>query len=380
MPRLKPPPGHVTATEAAKRLGVSDAMLYRYVKEGKLHRVGPEKRVHRFYSIAEIDALLATERYFYTPGQWRYNPSSTFEIASEADMQAIYEISCTLFKEPPSVETRLTWLRKEPETFHVLRNRGNVVGFASLLPMNPGTLQDFIHDKIDSADITFDDIERFEPGKPLHLYVMAIAIDQRKPAKERGEYGARLMAGLFHFLLDLAQRGIEIEDITARTQYRDGLRLLRKLGIPQIHSPIPGKKLFYLRVPDSGADIFEEYTELLNRWKATHTTQRATIAVAPPTQPVVHTPPTPKARTPREASAGGGTIPDGYVPLSDFYHGIAQSTAKRNTKDIVTVGDYRDASGHVVNKLLSPQQQRQYWELMHWRPGFESCDRCPHEQ
>jgi hypothetical protein len=47
-------------------------------------------------------------------------------------------------------------------------------------------------------------------------------------------YGARLVRGLFAFVLELPRRGVEIKSITAITYKADGIRLLRKMGIPPV--------------------------------------------------------------------------------------------------------------------------------------------------
>ena len=111
--------------------------------------------------------------------------------------------------------------------------------------------------------ITPDDVERFEPGPVLHLYVIAIAIDPvfRQAAKK--SYGSQILFHLRTFFLSLADRGVEIDTITARSYKPDGLHLLRKMGIPQLRSPIPGKQLFAVNVAESGNPLFVLYTDRL---------------------------------------------------------------------------------------------------------------------
>jgi hypothetical protein len=329
MPRLQPPPGCTTARDAADRLGVSEALLSRYVKQGKLKRYGPEARQHKFYKISEIEALITAERYVYMAGQWKLHPTTTFERATEQDMPAIVEISRLIFGDGAApVATRLTWLRKNPETFFTLRcASGAIVGYASLLPMRRATIDRFIRDEIDAEDITAEEIERFEPGRLTHLYIMAIGIDPRLSTREKHEYGAALVRNLFAFFFDLAGRGVEIETLTARSHKPDGLRLLRKLGIPQLRSPVPGKSLFVVRVPDSGFPLFERYTELLREWQQSHQ-ERARRPVA--VSPLSHTPQRVQAptapRVPRQDTVTD--LPSGTLTMQEFAAelGIARRT------------------------------------------------------
>src|SRR5258708_17732731 len=101
MPRLEPAPGYVTAKEAQALLNVSDATIYRYVTEGKLKRYGPPERKHKFYKITEIEAIKAARNVFkvaYRRGDWATNPTSTFEIGREKDMQAMARIGISTFR------------------------------------------------------------------------------------------------------------------------------------------------------------------------------------------------------------------------------------------------------------------------------------------
>jgi Acetyltransferase (GNAT) family len=272
MPRLQPPPGCTTARDAANRLGVSEALLSRYVKQGKLKRYGPENRQHKFYKISEVEALLATERYVYMPGAWRNHPNSTFEPATDKDMPTIVDIDTRTFDEPAATaDVQLSWLHKNPDTFYVLRNDAStIVGYASLIPLKRDVIDRFIRDELDSSEITSDDILSYVSGEKYHVYIMAIAVDPFLSNEQKHSYGARLVTGLFAFLLNLAEQGIEIETITARSYKPDGLRLLRKMGFPQLRPLTPGKALFAVKVAESGFPWFMQYSDRLAEWKLAH--------------------------------------------------------------------------------------------------------------
>jgi hypothetical protein len=221
-------------------------------------------------------AQLEAERVYmrqYKPGQWRKNASSTFERATEADMPAIIEIDRRIFGAPAAeLERSLQWLRKNPDTFYVLRNESGVItGYGSLLPLEREVIDLFVRDQIDGESITPDKIPEYTPGGgPYDLYAMSIGIDPAYGTKEKHEYGARLVAGLFAFLLNLAERGIEVATITARSYKPDGMRLLRKMGFPQLRSLVPHKNLFAVNIAESGFPLFVRYNELLAEWKQEH--------------------------------------------------------------------------------------------------------------
>ena len=276
MPRLQPPEGFVTAKEATKLIGVSDSMLSRYVKEGKINRHGPRDRKQKFYSRTELEAFIIARQVTetaYRKGRWRLNASSTFRKATLQDLDAIINMSERAYPAAglPLRETWAGWIRKNPESFHVLCNQQSViVAYATILVMRPATISLFIQDKLPVDEIGPDKLELFHPGEPLHIYIMSLVVDPQYPAREKHEYGARLISSLFSFFLDLAQRGIEVETITARSHTADGMRLMRKLGFPQIKSPVPGKHLFIVKVEESGLHILEKYSELLAEWRTKH--------------------------------------------------------------------------------------------------------------
>ncbi len=164
-------------------------------------------------------------------------------------------------------------MAKNPQVFFVLRNSANkVVGFAALLPMKKETMDRFVTGEIGMADIPSDDVELFEAGKPLHVYIVALCIDPAYKATTKEEYGAMMVRGLFAHLLEIAQRGVEIETITARNEKDkpDGKRLLQKLGMPQLRSPVPDMSLFSVNVADSGYPLLMKYSDTLAAWKQEH--------------------------------------------------------------------------------------------------------------
>ncbi len=382
--RHSPPPGYITSTEAVKKLG---KMLYKHVDAGRVRKITPEGYTHGFYHAGDVEAVLATEQAFspqYVPGTWKNHPSFTFERAVASDMPAIVEISSHIFDDHGPVtpaEIRLTWLRKNPETFFVLRNQeGVTVGYASLLPLKRATLERFIHDEIQTEDITPEDIETFEPGKPLHLYFMSMGIEPSY-TREKHEYGAALVRGLFTFFLDLASRGIELETITARSHKPDGLRLLRKMGIPQLHSPVPGKNLFAVRVAESGFPLFERYSEILAEYRQSHQEAQET-----PVSPQPHTPHKPatlqKTPGPRQSHEASADLPADLVAFTPFYeqHGISETSARRHIgKEYEIVKGEWNIGGYLIKQALDQQGQHAFYEYWHTHQRFTPCPDCPHQ-
>jgi len=273
MPRQTPPEGFTTAGKAAEMLNVSDGMLSKYVADNKLRRYGSSTRKHKWYKLSEIYALIEARTIIeapYTAGQWRSNPTTTFEPATAEDLPTIVDIDRRIFteEEPVELEQYARWYRKNTESFFVLRDPQRVIkAYVCLLPVQRQSLDRYIKDEIGLDDLTEDVIDLWEPGKPLNIYVMAMGVDPVCSMTEKHEYGARMVHGIFSLFLNWAERGVEIESITARSYKPDGIKLMRKMGIPQLRSLTPGKNLFVVKVSESGFPLFVRYSDLLERWK-----------------------------------------------------------------------------------------------------------------
>jgi hypothetical protein len=273
MPRLQPAPGYITATEVKRLLDIGDAMLAQYVKRGLLHRYGPEGRKHLFYKLAEVEAVLASRHIF---GEYQEALPATFGPATLEDIPEIVDIDERTFNvgqaKDRTREAYLQWLtpvyrgwfQKNPEAFAVLRDTsGKVIGYMCLLPIRREVIDRFVRDEIDMDSISPDDVEQFEPGRVLHVYVIALAIDPVYRQAAKKSYGSQMLLHLRTIFHALADRGVEIATITARSYKPDGLHLLRKMGIPQLRSPVPGKQLFAVNVAESGNPLFVLYTDRL---------------------------------------------------------------------------------------------------------------------
>src|SRR6266487_1832915 len=99
MPRPQPPKGYITAGEAAKRLKVNDAMLSRYVKQGRLKRYGPEERMHKYYKASEVQAIIDADRAFFEAGAKPKHLTSFFGQATADDLPIIVDIDKRTFQE-----------------------------------------------------------------------------------------------------------------------------------------------------------------------------------------------------------------------------------------------------------------------------------------
>lgn len=262
MPRMQPPPGWIKGSEVTARLHISDSLLSRYVSEGKIRRYVPHGRTYGFYNEDDVKILEDVSTAF--PGVKQQKHRSFFSIARRSDVPVIAKIDHDAIHPEDDVyndEVLLRWQQRNPETLFTLRDiDGAVVGFVCILPLTRSALDRVIHGKTSLTDLTEKDILLFATGATIHLYVVAIAVDPKFPIKIRHEYGAALLSGFFSFMLSLAERGVIIETVTARSHTQDGIKLMRRLGLPWLISPVPGMELFSVRVAESGMPFLRKYS------------------------------------------------------------------------------------------------------------------------
>ena len=70
-------------------------------------------------------------------------------------------------------------------------------------------------------------------------------------------------SGFFSFMLALADRGVIVETATARSHTQDGIKLMRRLGLPWLISTVPGVELFSVVVAESGLPFLRKYSAKL---------------------------------------------------------------------------------------------------------------------
>jgi ribosomal protein S18 acetylase RimI-like enzyme len=282
--RGKPPEGYYTASTARRKLGnISDGMLRSLIQRGLIQRDVPPGRKQGFYKRETVDKLAKEIQASWHGGT--LGTGTKFRQATLDDLDAIADIDERTFNaseddpEPRQAylqrcrETYSRWMQRNSQATFVLTNAANkVVGFISLLPLKKSTLDDLVHDRIQWTEIPNEDIELFEPQKPLHIYVIALCVDPSYKGTLKEKYGAWLISRLFNLFFTLAKQGIEIETITARNALNkpDGKRLLQGLGIPQLRSPTPSMHLFSVRVAEAGNPLLSKYYDTLMEWKKKH--------------------------------------------------------------------------------------------------------------
>src|SRR6266568_8597551 len=255
MPRKAPPPGYYTATQAIQHLNISEGMLYKYVRAGKLHSYKPSTRKQGFYLASEVDALAEAERAFFEATNDETDTDGVFTMATPEDMESVSELAKRLLSSQITADRRREWMTREPRGHYVVRRKdGTVVAYFYLQPLKHDKLVAYMRKEIRGWDITAEDIEPFAPGKPVEVMLGGIGSLDEDPG-----YVSVLLRGIREDLKRLGQEGVTMSHLYAYSDRPKGIAMCVHLGMYQWEPPIGKRATFVLDVEKSNTFILQPY-------------------------------------------------------------------------------------------------------------------------
>lgn len=263
MPRMKPPKGYYTLTEAKSKLNLSSAMIRKHVEKNRIHYFLPEGREHGFYLKDDVDRLAKELETFL---DIRETAPSIFGRATREDIPKCVEVSnVTLRPTSIPIETRIKWFEKNPNTFFVLKKEDDVIGYICMLPLKSLKAVEGLLDNT-TLNMTPEDIAEPDTSKPIYLYILTMVVKAGFSHLEKRTYGAHLISGLMEAITEFGQDGIDIKMIAARSETPDGIRLMRKMGFTEL-PPSGRKRKFVIDVEHSGIPAIMQYKQALQEAK-----------------------------------------------------------------------------------------------------------------
>jgi len=277
MPRRQPPKGYYRATEAEKLLGVSIAMVRVYVQKGDIAYFVPEGMKQGYYRKSDVDRLASKLNASFDLREDDKEKTKLMAV-SEREIEEVTAIGKSLFVSsednndfPVYSDWRKKIHSKNPESMYVLKHGTQIVGYASVLPFKQDTdkIEQLLRARlIKEVDITPDDIEVYEKGRFVTLYIGAIGIRQDINKKTRTLYATSLVIGLIRKIVELGARGITINKIVAIGATHSGIRLLQLLGFTEIPTLRHKQREFIMVIETSGAQVAMQYKQALSSKEA----------------------------------------------------------------------------------------------------------------
>ncbi len=262
MPRIKFSGSYYTAKEVKEKLGITQGRLNTYIRNGTLKPFTPPGKKQGVYRRSEVDQLARDLQVFE---EIRQATSSTFTRATADDLKATVQITRVLFglreSDEETLARRLSWIKRNPDIFYVLKSDGQVVGYAAMLPLKPDKIERILSGEESSQLTNADEIEEFKPEKPISIYLVAAGVIPGLSHFEKRSYGARIVSGMVNAIIDLGKRGVIIETLAARSDTPDGIRIMKK-GFTEIPSTTHARN-FVIKVRESGMPFVQEYKQAL---------------------------------------------------------------------------------------------------------------------
>jgi hypothetical protein len=276
MPRKGPPPGYISAGAANKVLG---GMLYKHVDAGRITPYKPGTRKYGFYKEEEVRKLAEMDKAFFGTEKGK-DIGAIFSLATLEDMDGVSELARYLLDSKITADQRREWMRREPRGHYVVKRKDNtVVAYLYLQPLIHDRLIAYMNKEIRGWNIAEDDIDSFEPGKPVEVMIGGIgSLSDVKNAKEEEigmNYAAVLLRGVFKDIVRLGREGVTMSKLYAYSETRDGIAWCTYLGMNRYAPPIGKRCTFQLDLEHD--EVFNPYLlaylEALIEWRKSHPEQ-----------------------------------------------------------------------------------------------------------
>ncbi len=256
---------YYTAQKAQEVLDMTYSGLKYQVSIGNIKAEIPKGRRQSYYKSKDVEQVARDLKTFSL--QRRSSPTQFTRVKSAEEMKECLEISKALFgAERGDLTKHMKIIEKNPETYYMVKDEDQVVGYAALWPIGPGKLNKLLAQTI-PVKISPEDIEVFEGGKNIDIYINVIGVKPGFKKEEKRLYGSRLISGLIEVITTLGERGVVIHSIAARSNMPDGIRLMKGMGFAEIEPLTPERRTFIINIKESGIPFVMKYKQVLKEYQ-----------------------------------------------------------------------------------------------------------------
>jgi len=277
-----------TSNETRKILNVSSSTLKALVEKGIIKKIAPPGHTHGFYTKTSVDEyhrqqLLFKETYAVKPVVMPITTQHQeivpqdkgieFREATVDDIDQEVELVRLVFGERATAqEARKAFAQVNPHVDYHLYDQGKLVAYIDFIPLKHHAIIDWVEGRSTVWDINPENIEMFEPAKPVECLIADMITSPMIPLGKRTYYGRRLLVGLLRKLVEMGKQGIQITKIYAGSGPKTplGLRIINEAGFKEIYRRGEGKVMSELDVMNSDEPILRAYQEAVKQWKQQH--------------------------------------------------------------------------------------------------------------
>ncbi|GHO83245.1 hypothetical protein [Dictyobacter formicarum] len=270
---------YYSAADARKVLGIDEDTFQYWGKTERVKRVYLPGRRHPVYSkqainklAGQIEATMLAERAI----------GLEYRKATVNDMDAEVELACLVFGSraglPEAVALRRAFREKNPDSTYHLYDGDHLVAYINIFPLEHQAIEQF-KEGTRGWLLGAENVETFDPGKPLECIIIDLATTPTVPPARRGTYAQILLENFSRTLTSWGESGIEIAKVYAASNTPSGIRIIRHAGFSTFKEVSTGRFTFELDIESSENRMLLEYKEALNDWK-----QRRQTSVTSPSK------------------------------------------------------------------------------------------------
>lgn len=247
MSKQQAPKGMYTSKQAREIMGVTPNVFYGMIRDGIIKKVVHPGRTEGFYPKLQVDNYTRQMKAINEPYS---SEKLDFGLALIEDLPSIFELVASVSGGPKHavpVEVLKAWIRRSPQSIHVLRQQNEVLGYVSgfILPMEMLMLR--MDGRRLNAEIPIDDILPLDTPGPVPFYIAEMAVKFSQRSLDRGKpvpnalLGKILFEHTFKMITEeLPSQGVEISELYAVGSSDFGINMCRKLGMHPIEGLTKG--------------------------------------------------------------------------------------------------------------------------------------------
>jgi hypothetical protein len=235
---------YYTAEEAMRKLHKPRSTFFKEVENGLIpYELEPGRQRGRRFPQQAIDILARRQ---HTRHRQKGPTHLIFSPSSPADMWAEIQIGISLYGEDDIVpyEKILEWRDINDEMHMSVKDRGQVVAYSCLMPLEESVMLPLIQDKIRERDIPSKAIRQWTDPQ-LSIYISSITVKPTGNPNRDKELGRFILKHTIKWALSL-YRQFDIKNWYGIGATTEGQALLETLGFTEIANVHEGKRKGYL--------------------------------------------------------------------------------------------------------------------------------------
>lgn len=199
---------------------------------------------------------------------------------TDEDIKEVLRINAVMFgssklSQDKLVQMRRAWLDRNPEIYHILEYRGQIVGFLSLLPVPLDTINKLISSEIGVSQVPLDEILPYASDQPpVNIFIQTLGVDPafKEDQQTYSKFGSWLVKGVMNMFHQWGQNGIEVSKVFTRSDTPYGAYTSIGLGFEEIPAPEGvHKRIFVMDIARSEQPFLLDYRRALEEYRQART-------------------------------------------------------------------------------------------------------------